>query len=257
MPDLGALRHAIERIHIINTNDEREQLLETLLHPASPKPLTLDFLNQHAGNLLVGNDEFRSAFLDTDIILRDGIGLKLAMSILGKVAGLNMNGTDFIPALVQVYLQQHPTKPLLIFGTAEPWLSRGAAALAGDHKGGVALVDGFQQANVYCDAAAEHAQSFKLILLAMGMPKQEQVARALKNAAIGPALIVCGGAIVDFAAQRFARAPAWIRDLGLEWLYRLANEPRRLFARYVIGIPLFLARVALSRIHARASYGDS
>jgi exopolysaccharide biosynthesis WecB/TagA/CpsF family protein len=55
-------------------------------------------------------------------------------------------------------------------------------------------------------------------------------------------VIVCGGAILDFLGGGATRAPAWMRRLGIEWLYRLAREPRRLFKRYVLGNPLFLSR---------------
>jgi UDP-N-acetyl-D-mannosaminuronic acid transferase (WecB/TagA/CpsF family) len=47
---------------------------------------------------------------------------------------------------------------------------------------------------------------------------------------------------VDFLAGKTPRAPAWLRRLGLEWLWRLGHEPRRLFKRYVLGNPLFVLR---------------
>jgi len=114
----------------------------------------------------------------------------------------------------------------------------------------VILRDGFAPASQYADALAPYKQQAKLIVLAMGMPKQEHVASTLRNADMGPALIVCGGAILDFAADRFPRAPMWMRSSGLEWLFRLVNEPRRLFRRYVIGIPVFLTNVLWSRVTA-------
>jgi exopolysaccharide biosynthesis WecB/TagA/CpsF family protein len=77
----------------------------------------------------------------------------------------------------------------------------------------------------------------------MGMPKQERVARAIRSAADVHSLIICGGAIIDFIAGRFPRAPKWMRRHGIEWMYRLAHEPRRLLARYLIGNPLFLCRM--------------
>ena len=70
----------------------------------------------------------------------------------------------------------------------------------------------------------------------------------LRDALDLPCLVICGGAIVDFLGGRVRRAPGWLRRLGLEWLWRLAQEPRRLFMRYVVGNPMFLWRSArLSR----------
>jgi len=107
--------------------------------------------------------------------------------------------------------------------------------------------NGFLDIAQYIEALQPYRSQFKLIVLAMGMPKQERIAIGLRQADIGPALILCGGAIVDFAAGRFPRAPLWMRSAGLEWLFRLAREPRRLFRRYVIGIPIFLINVLWSR----------
>lgn len=65
---------------------------------------------------------------------------------------------------------------------------------------------------------------------------------ALRAALGGPCLIVCGGAILDFLGGKVTRAPRWMRRAGLEWAYRLAREPRRLWQRYLRGNPLFLRR---------------
>ena len=68
------------------------------------------------------------------------------------------------------------------------------------------------------------------------------MAAALRTVISHPCLIVCGGAIIDFLGGKTPRAPLWMRQVGLEWVFRLALEPRRLFHRYVIGNPLFLMR---------------
>ena len=100
------------------------------------------------------------------------------------------------------------------------------------------------------------AHSPALIVLGMGMPRQEQVARELRATLDHPCLIVCGGAIIDFLGGKTSRAPRWMRGAGLEWLFRLALEPRRLFKRYVIGNPLFIARaLALAAGTAKPSRG--
>jgi exopolysaccharide biosynthesis WecB/TagA/CpsF family protein len=114
------------------------------------------------------------------------------------------------------------------------------------------VAHGFLPTPEYVRLAAGHRPS--LIVLGMGMPRQEEVARELRAALDHPCLIVCGGAIIDFLAGRTPRAPRWMRAVGAEWLYRLALEPRRLFRRYVVGNPLFIARalrLALTTPRAR------
>lgn len=248
MPELSSLVRVIARTRAIATLAERGQLLDSLCNDAQEGATVVDFFNQHAGNLAVSNAQFRADFLAADCVLRDGIGARLAFKLFGRDGGLNMNGTDLIPILIQHFSQRHPDAPLFIFGTDEPWLQRGAARLAVSHQGPLVTADGFRAVEDYQALLCEYAAMPKLVVLGMGMPRQEYVAQQLKSAICGPMLIVCGGAIIDFAAGKVARAPAWIRACGLEWLYRLACEPRRLFNRYVIGIPVFVMRVVLSRL---------
>ena len=101
-------------------------------------------------------------------------------------------------------------------------------------------LDGFHQKKTYLNFARKYQPA--LIILGMGMPKQEQVAELLRSNLEHPCLIVCGGAIIDFLGDRVPRAPLWVRNFGIEWIFRLLQEPRRLFERYVLGNPLFLLR---------------
>jgi len=80
--------------------------------------------------------------------------------------------------------------------------------------------------------------------MAMGMPKQEEVSVRLREALAHPVLIVNGGAILDYIGGKVPRAPRLMRQVGMEWLFRLAVEPRRLFSRYVLGIPIYFSHVA-------------
>ena len=83
------------------------------------------------------------------------------------------------------------------------------------------------------------SSALNIIVLAMGMPKQEKIAALLKANSSVSAIVICGGAILDFQANRYARAPLIFRKIGMEWLYRLYKEPGRMFSRYVIGGPIF------------------
>jgi N-acetylglucosaminyldiphosphoundecaprenol N-acetyl-beta-D-mannosaminyltransferase len=78
-----------------------------------------------------------------------------------------------------------------------------------------------------------------LILVALGAPKQELWIHDTA-AALRPAVLVGVGASLDFIAGTARRAPKWMSAAGLEWAYRLAHEPRRLWRRYLVRDPEFV-----------------
>lgn len=72
-----------------------------------------------------------------------------------------------------------------------------------------------------------------IVFVGLGFPKQENVISSFADRLPGTWWLGCGAAL-PFAAGDLKRAPAWMRPLGLEWFFRLAHEPRRLFRRYVM-----------------------
>lgn len=200
-----------------------------------PTPYTVAFLNQHGLTLGVRDSEFAAALHDSDLILRDGSALKFLLDRHRRPAGVNMNGTDFIPLL----LSEACGSRVAFYGTRQPWIAKAASrgrslyALSDvDH------LDGFRDYGEYLERARQHRPS--VIVLGMGMPKQETIARRLKADLDFRCLIVSGGAFLDFLADRFPRAPKWMRNCGLEWIFRLWLEPRRLSQRYLLGGLVFL-----------------
>ena len=89
------------------------------------------------------------------------------------------------------------------------------------------------------------ASGAQIIWVGLGTPKQDWAAQEL--AANVPAVVVAVGAAFDFIAGHTKRAPTWMQASGLEWLYRLRSEPRRLWRRYLLGNVAFLLAVARSR----------
>jgi|JI6StandDraft_1071083.scaffolds.fasta_scaffold150540_1 N-acetylglucosaminyldiphosphoundecaprenol N-acetyl-beta-D-mannosaminyltransferase len=78
-----------------------------------------------------------------------------------------------------------------------------------------------------------------IVWVAIGCPKQEKLAFELTKY-IHTKFIIAVGAAFDFHTDRVKQAPSWVQQMGMEWLFRLLMEPRRLFKRYVIVIPLFI-----------------
>jgi N-acetylglucosaminyldiphosphoundecaprenol N-acetyl-beta-D-mannosaminyltransferase len=237
-------RQLLQRIERVPTEAATGDVLQRLSQPQRPN--MLGFVNAHAMNSVAGASDFYEALVSADTLLRDGSGMATLFGLLGMPAGCNLNGTDFIPRLIT----QFNGRSMALLGTREPSLSRAANAVAHLAPASqLTLAHGFLPVDDY--VRLMQSQPCALIVLGMGMPRQELVARSLRAQLDHPCLIVCGGAIIDFLGGKTARAPAWVRRLGMEWVYRLAQEPGRLFRRYVLGNPLFLARALRLRLAQR------
>ncbi len=108
-------------------------------------------------------------------------------------------------------------------------------------------------ANGYFDAVGEAAivneiKRFApdLLYLGMGQPRQERFLER-NGDQLNVGLALCVGAVLDYQYGEIRRAPQWFSDRGLEWTFRLIAEPKRLWRRYLIGLPAFFGRVARQR----------
>ena len=237
-------RMMTEKIQPVALPDEEKDLLRRICSPT--RPVVVAFANAHAMNCVAQSLSFFDALYTADWVLRDGSGVATLFKLLGRNAGRNLNGTDLIPKIIGLF----DGRSIAFFGTQEPYLHRGM--VAAQHyapESRFVSAHGFLELHDYLALVISHRP--ELIVLGMGMPKQEAVAAALRSEIGFPCTIVCGGAIIDFLAGRTTRAPLWMRRAGMEWLYRLAKEPRRLSHRYVVGNPVFLMRALWLAVLAR------
>jgi alpha-1,3-mannosyltransferase len=208
------------------------------------------FLNAHGSNLAARDPAFAEA-LRAMLVLNDGVGVDIAARVLaGSRFPENLNGTDFVPAFLRGTRQAH--RIFLLGGrpgVAER--ARDALAAANPRHAFVGVRHGYFAPSEADAVAAEiRASGATLLLVALGNPAQEVwIGRNLE--ATGARLAFGVGALFDFLAGEVSRAPAAIRRARLEWAWRLALEPKRLFRRYVLGNPLFLMRVARAKLFGR------
>ncbi|MBT2549619.1 WecB/TagA/CpsF family glycosyltransferase [Arthrobacter sp. ISL-65] len=95
------------------------------------------------------------------------------------------------------------------------------------------------------------SQNADIVWVGLGTPKQDLVARRLSG--MSSLTFICVGAAFDFSAGNLRHAPRWIQGAGLEWFYRLIQEPRRLWRRYLIGNTVFLVAVSRQSIEGITS----
>ncbi len=102
-----------------------------------------------------------------------------------------------------------------------------------------------------CLAFIERQSPFRFCLLAVGTPRQEMLAQALRTRGAARGLALCVGASINFLTGKEKRAPLWMRRAGLEWLYRLVSQPTRLSHRYLVRGPRIFTLVPQTRLAMR------
>ncbi len=222
-------------------DDTPERAIAALLAPGRRRVF---FMNAHCCNLQHRNAEYDRAVGQADMLLPDGIGVELAGKMRGQTLTSNLNGTDLVPKLLADAARMG--KSVFLFGgkpgTAEAAARRLIAATPGLRVAGTR--DGYQGA---ADTQAViddiNDSGADIVLVALGVPAQELWLH--RNAdRLNAALTMGVGALFDFLAGKVARAPERIRKCRMEWVWRLAMEPRRMAGRYLAGNVEFLARAA-------------
>ncbi len=213
--------------------------------------LKLAFCNAHVVNLGWTNAAFRDC-LDQFLVLPDGIGVDIGARLLhGQPFPANLNGTDFVPDLLET--SDRPLSVMLLGarpGVGDVAVQRLSVRFP-RHRIQL-LHHGYSTAAEEPELLSRLAQERPdLLLVGFGNPRQEQwIAAHLTAAHCGVAAAI--GAFIDFSAGEVSRAPELVRKLRLEWVYRLALEPSRLWRRYVLGNPLFLLRMLKLRLGGRS-----
>jgi exopolysaccharide biosynthesis WecB/TagA/CpsF family protein len=209
----------------------------------------VSFLNAHNANIASTDSTFAAA-LDDFLILPDGIGVDIAAKLLyGSPFPANLNGTDFIPGFLKASKKALSVGLIGATRRNAEMAARKLSALAGQHHFSV-IHDGYFSKHDEPEIL-ERIKRLKpdILLVAMGVPRQELwIAQHITERHC--TLPIAVGALLDFMSGAVPRAPAWMRRLRLEWVFRLMIEPRRLWRRYIVGNPLFLARVLRQKFSA-------
>jgi N-acetylglucosaminyldiphosphoundecaprenol N-acetyl-beta-D-mannosaminyltransferase len=188
------------------------------------------------------NEAFKEAYERADISVADGMPLIWASSLLGCALPERVAGSDLLMPLLELAAKRRWRVYLL--GGA-PGVAPKVATLLTETMG--VVVAGWDDSRIESDGSDRHGTSVErvraaspdLVFVALGPPKQELwIDRSRK--AICPAVALGVGASLDFLVGKYKRAPSWMRRVGLEWAYRLAQEPGRLWRRYLVEGPRFV-----------------
>lgn len=204
---------------------------------------------------------FREAYARAALSLADGMPLVWASHLLGHPLPAKVSGSDLLVPLIE--RARDAGLRVYFLGAAEGVAARAAEVLAARFPGLiVAGVDSpritLNPSNADRAGRREVVERVKaarpdLVLVALGAPKQELWIDEVTDD-LRPAVLLGIGASLDFVAGTVRRAPAIVSRIGLEWLYRLGQEPKRLWRRYLLQDPKFAAivlRALRSNTHER------
>ncbi len=205
------------------------------------------FVNADCFNIAANNKVYLDVLKHADLCLADGIGVKLAGKVLSQHIAQNLCGTDMFPRLCQSISGTDAT--LFLLG-ARPEAVEGVNKWIHENHPKV-RVCGFQHGYFQPEDQRGIIQRIKnsgaqLLLVAFGVPKQDiWIHDHVREMGVRVAIGV--GGLFDFYSGRIPRAPLWMREIGMEWLYRLIQEPGRMWKRYLIGNVLFMWKVFRER----------
>lgn len=247
------LKHGSDTI-TVNLFDRRIDFMsmETILKIICEKAIRNEkFLiasyNVHSFNLSMHLNSFFEYQKNAHIARCDGTGIIKGLELLGINIPLKfkISGTELVPKLIEQCYQNNisifllGTKPEIIELAILKQKAKYKKLRISGHHGYFDKEDSLQNQKVI-----QQINYFNpdILIVGMGMPVQETWIQKNQEKIDANVIIPCG-AVIDRLAGLVSKPPVWISNAGLEWLYRLIKEPKRLASRYILGNPLFLFHI--------------
>lgn len=202
--------------------------------------------NVHVVMTAYWQQNYRQVLANAEIVTPDGMPLVWAMRSLGAKNQQRVYGPDLMLAWCDRAARENI--PIYLFGAVHDTLNKleqnltarfPNLAIAGKHSPPYLDFNASTfESQLTEDLLAIEKSQAKVILVALGCPKQELWMHRAKTHL--PVVMIGVGAAFDFHSGHISQAPRWMMAIGCEWLYRLSQEPMRLWSRYVINNPCFV-----------------
>ena len=208
-------------------------------------------LNPHSFVTALDDAEFKSALAGSDYVLPDGVGVCKAMRWFGGVRIGKIAGDDIHRHLLR-QVAEHGGR-VFYMGSSEEVLKGIVERLKREYPG----VEVQTLSPSYCERLSEEESSAivakvnefgpDVLFVSMTAPKQEKWVARYREQLTGVQMIASIGAVFEFYGGGVRRAPKWMVSIGLEWLWRLVREPRRMWRRVFVSGPRFVRWVRRHR----------
>jgi N-acetylglucosaminyldiphosphoundecaprenol N-acetyl-beta-D-mannosaminyltransferase len=240
---LTGKRPDIPAVPILNVeidNYSMQELLQSLRQGLVLTP-NVDHLMK-----LQSDPEFYRIYAQADYRVCDSQILMYAARFLGTPLREKISGSDFFPAFCQ-YHAHHPEVTICLMGGAAG-VAQQARARINAACGRELVIEaispsfGFERNEAECLAIVDQINRSQATVLAVGVgaPKQEKWLFKYRSQMPQVKIFLAVGASIDFEAGSVKRSPKWMSRMGIEWLYRIASDPKRLWKRYLLDdLPFF------------------
>ncbi|MCU0473439.1 MAG: WecB/TagA/CpsF family glycosyltransferase [Bacteroidales bacterium] len=207
------------------------------------KKILINTINSHSFNVALKDIEFYNALLKSDILIPDGIGIVFALRFLKNIKIRKIAAYDLM-----IYEFENLNKvggKCFFLGSSDKVLDLVKKRAAIEYPNiSIATYSPpykpvFSEEDNKVMIQAVNEFSPEVLFVGMTAPKQEKWSAA-NFEKLNVKHVGCIGATFDFYAGTVERAPEWMVRIGMEWLYRLIMEPKRLWKRYIIGNPKFI-----------------
>ncbi len=202
------------------------------------------YFDFHSFNLSIQNEKYYSFLKHNFYLYQDGIGMYLALNMLNKDVD-RIISTNYYNYLIKEFAKVKAKLFLIGYKFNEFLIKQKFQEkklnLVGYYHGFFHNSELTDIINQIVNSKAEY------LLLGMGKPQQEFFAIELKRN-ISHINCICVGNFFNYYFDFQKRAPCWITKIQLEWLYRLMQEPQRLYKRYLLGIPYFTYKILLLKL---------
>jgi N-acetylglucosaminyldiphosphoundecaprenol N-acetyl-beta-D-mannosaminyltransferase len=232
------------KIHDI-TLDEVMVLVKSMV--TSRKPHHITPINPEMIIASMKNEEFRKVLIQVSLGLPDGIGILIAGRLFGKRIRERVTGVDTVMAIAN--MANNEGYSIFLLGAA-PGIAERASSVLKQKNPGLSIAGTFAGSPEVQDEdeICSRIQKVKpdILFVAYGAPRQELwIARTMKRLNVPVAMSV--GGTFDFIAGVNRRAPRWMQRAGLEWFFRLVQEPSRW--RRMLALPKFIVAVMLRKFN--------
>ena len=223
--------------------DQKDLIQKAIEWARQPGQVAISYVNAHCLNLAQIDAEYRRILNDFDLVYSDGIGVVWAGRFLYGKQLFKVTGRAWIAELC--HSCQSEGISLYLLG-GKPGVAQEARRRLQTKLPGLRILgtgDGYFREKSEAEVLAEIIElKPDILLIGMGVPLQEKWIVAHRNQ-INTKICWAVGALIDYIAGVEPPVPAWIEKLALEWMWRLLLNPREKWQRYIIGNPLFVARV--------------